>query len=202
MYKQSQKLVHRLIAEAFIPNPQNYPVVNHIDGNKQNNSISNLEWCTQEHNMEEAKRLNLFKPGKNLPGKRKVNQYEKNGNFIREWESLISVQRALNYKTGAISLCCRGKLKTAYGYIWEYVKEEWLYWERLNLDGKDKENGKWRIGDLIRMEYFVAGEDGKIYIGDFERSIPYEVLPETTGQFTGLYDKNKVPIYERRYSFY
>ena len=50
------------------------------------------------------------------------------------------------------------------------------------------------------MEHFVAGEEGKIYIGDFERSIPYEVLPETIGQFTGLYDKNKVPIYERRYS--
>ena len=124
MYKQSQKLVHRLIAEAFIPNPQNYPVVNHIDGNKQNNDISNLEWCTQEHNMEEAKRLNLFKTIGNSYGKRKIKQYEKNGKFIREWESLISIERELSFKADTIGLCCRGRLKTAYGYIWEYVKEE------------------------------------------------------------------------------
>lgn len=51
--------IHRLVAEAFIPNPNNFPEINHIDGNKQNNSINNLEWCTRKHNMKEAYKLGL-----------------------------------------------------------------------------------------------------------------------------------------------
>lgn len=53
--------VHRLVADAFIPNPDNLPEVNHIDGNKQNNKTTNLEWCTHQHNMKEAYRLGLVK---------------------------------------------------------------------------------------------------------------------------------------------
>ena len=51
---------HRLLAIKYIPNPNNYPVVNHIDGNKLNNSLDNLEWCTQSHNIKEASRLGLM----------------------------------------------------------------------------------------------------------------------------------------------
>lgn len=54
--------IHRLVAITFIPNPNGFPQVNHIDGNKLNNNVSNLEWCTNEHNISEGKRLKLFKP--------------------------------------------------------------------------------------------------------------------------------------------
>ena len=49
---KKQFLIHRLVAEAFIPNPNNYPIINHIDENKRNNKVDNLEWCNQKHNMK------------------------------------------------------------------------------------------------------------------------------------------------------
>ena len=56
------KLVHRLLAQAFIPNPNNYPIINHINGIRHDNRIENLEWCTQSHNLKEAFRLGTRKP--------------------------------------------------------------------------------------------------------------------------------------------
>lgn len=105
--------IHRLVAEAFIPNPSNYPCVNHIDGNKQNNDISNLEWCTFQHNNIEAFRLRL-----NKGTIKAVLQYDMEGNFIKEWESIVSAQKVYGYIH--ISDVCKGRRKTAGGYKWKY----------------------------------------------------------------------------------
>lgn len=124
-YIKKAKKVHRLVAEAFIPNPENKPQVNHIDGNKQNNCVDNLEWCTEKYNMQEASRLGLIKRiiGKNHHASKKVNQYNLQGNFIKQWDCLSDITRKLGFNFKNISACCKHKRNMAYGYIWRYLDD-------------------------------------------------------------------------------
>ena len=114
-------LVHRLVAQEFIPNPNDLPQVNHIDGNKYNNRIDNLEWCTASENNKHAFRIGL----KEIYNKTKVNQYDLNGNFIKTWNCITEFykEKGVSIKSSTISMCCKGKRKTAYGYKWKYADE-------------------------------------------------------------------------------
>ena len=114
--------IHRLVAIVFIPNKLNLPCVNHIDGNKQNNHINNLEWCTHKENINHAIRTNLrnFNMGKN-PNAKKINQYDKNGNFIKQWNCIKEITNQLGVSRDCIYECCIAKCKTAKGYIWKYA---------------------------------------------------------------------------------
>lgn len=116
-------LVHRLVAEAFIPNPSNLLQINHKDENKENNNANNLEWCSSKYNMNygnrnEKARLSITK----LKGK-KVEQYDLDDNFIKEYLSINSASKQFGHKGDNIRCCCKGKQKTAYGYKWKYVDE-------------------------------------------------------------------------------
>lgn len=116
--KLKNYLVHRLVAEAFIPNPYNLPCVNHKDENKQNNNVDNLEWCTKEYNNNYGTKIErqIEKSSKT------VFQYSLNGELINEFTSTQDVERKLGYCQPGISRCCNGKYKTAYGYKWSYNK--------------------------------------------------------------------------------
>ena len=123
--QQKSFYIHRLVATAFIPNPSNLPVINHKDENPKNNAVDNLEWCTTKYNLNYGTcraRLAAKLKGKfvNGPLAKAVLQYDKSGNFVREWPSTIEVQRQTGFTQSHISGCCRGRYKSAYGYIWRF----------------------------------------------------------------------------------
>lgn len=107
------KKVHRLVAEAFIPNPDNLPCVNHIDENKENNCVENLEWCTVEYNLNYGTRIEKFM--------KRVSQYSIEGNFIKTYNSEEQAAKETNSKARGISNCVRGRQKTHNGFIWKYT---------------------------------------------------------------------------------
>lgn len=107
--------VHRILAETFIPNPEGLRCVNHKDGNKENNSLENLEWCSQSENISHAYRNGLTSRGK------RIICIETGVEFYSEGD----VARSLGKKSGqsAISACVLGKKKSAYGFHWKYAEE-------------------------------------------------------------------------------
>lgn len=120
--------VHRLVAQTFIPNIENKRTVNHKDGNKQNNCVSNLEWNTHAENNKHAI-LNGLRPsklGKNNLNSKIIYQIDiKNNKVINIFYGTGEIKRKMNYlDTSSISKCCRNvkNYKTAYGYKWEYAK--------------------------------------------------------------------------------
>ena len=100
--------VHRLVAEAFILNPENLETVDHINGDKSNNSVNNLQWMTQADNVRKA----LNKP---------VSQHYKNGDYIATYASITEASRQTGIKHCGIVQCCRGNYSHAGGFIWRYV---------------------------------------------------------------------------------
>jgi len=113
--------VHRLVAEAFIPNPEHREQVNHIDGDKANNAARNLEWCTAKENIRHAFRTGLRQvkyDGIKIP--KKVFQLDLEDNIIGVFNSLKEAERLTGTDNSRISKVCLGKKKTANGYKWRY----------------------------------------------------------------------------------
>ena len=143
------KTVHRLLAETFIPNIENKPCVDHIDGSRDNNSIDNLRWCTAKENCNypiakirfseshkgnipsEETKLKRFESWvrNGRPMKRPLNngrskQIEQidivSEEVIQIFPSMQEIKRQLGFSPSNICHCCKGKKRSVYGYLWKY----------------------------------------------------------------------------------
>ena len=117
--KQKPTNIHRIVAKAFIPNPNNLPIINHKDEDKTNNCVNNLEWCTYQYNNTYGSRIDrfIYSNRNNPKTSKKVLCVETNKIYL----SVRQIERDLGFGIGNIWSCCNGKYKQAYGYTWRYV---------------------------------------------------------------------------------
>ena len=131
--------VHRIVANAFIPNPNGYTEVNHKDYNRSNNCVDNLEWVSSSQNKYHAF---LKEENKKSRGKA-VNQYTKEGILIKTFDTITEAAQALGCCVAAISNCCLRRTKTSQGFLWSFVESSTTKYERKpssSVQGSSKED--------------------------------------------------------------
>lgn len=121
--KQKNYYIHRLVAQTFLPNPDNLPQVNHRNENKTDNRVDNLEYCDSKYNNNFGTRTERAIKSKSIP----ILQFSKDGELVQKWDSVIEASRELGFYHSSIIECCKGRRKSAGGYRWKYYyKGIWL----------------------------------------------------------------------------
>lgn len=118
--------VHRIVANAFIPNPKGYTEINHKDHDRTNNCVDNLEWVDSSQNKQHAY---LKDENKSSRGKAVI-QRSKDGTYIKTFETISKAAKEMNCSIAAISNCCLGRTKTSQGFLWSFVEGSTTKYER------------------------------------------------------------------------
>ena len=131
--KNKRYSLHRLVAQVFIPNPENKPFVNHKDGNKENSKLENLEWMTGSENTKHAHDSGFFLNTKPIV------QYDKNMNKINIFKSMNEAGHTLNICASSISMCCNNKgTLSCGGFIFKYLDDKTIYKPYTYIKNSDK----------------------------------------------------------------
>ena len=130
--KEKKFFIHQLVAKAFIRNLERKPQVNHIDGNKENNKVDNLEWCNNSENQIHAYKIGLKK-------KRsfEIIQYTLDMKRVKKWNCVSEIEKSTGFHYQNISACCKNKQKTAYRIymeIWKGGKQMKRTWKNFRID--------------------------------------------------------------------
>jgi len=124
IYSQNGKRVfesiHRLVALVFVSNPLCKPIVHHINCNPHDNSASNLLWCTHDEHVNLHRNLPISTRKKESSLRKPISQFNKQGDFIKDWNSATDIENELGIKQYLISRCCTGKRKTTNKFIWKF----------------------------------------------------------------------------------
>ena len=136
--------VHRIVAEAFIPNPHDYPIINHKDENKKNNRVDNLEWCNYAYNLNYGSRKGWQRKLNGVP----VYQYTKEGEFVARFDSMVeAAERTPSVTSNNIFHCCNKDKPSCGGFVWRYEGDK---------DTQYKNNAQTKVLQYDKNGHFVA----------------------------------------------